>query len=107
MRGPAGRRNKRITLQRLVTAPTAGGETTDELMTVATAWAAIEPLKGDEAWSARQQQATTTHTIGFVYVAGVTPGMRAVYGSRVFQLESVVNVREENRELLCTATEVV
>lgn len=107
MLGPAGKRNKRVVLQRLVNAPTAGGETTDDFITVATVWAAIEPLKGDEAWNARAQQATTTHMMSFVYVAGITPGMRAVHGSRIFQLESVVNVREENRELLCSATEVL
>lgn len=107
MIGAAGPRNKKITIQRLREDPQPDGDANGAPETVATALASIEPLAGQERMFAQQQQATTTHKLGMVYIAGIKPNMRAVWNGRVFNFDSVINVKEENRELLIMATEVV
>lgn len=73
----------------------------------AAAWAAIVPLSGSEYLRAQQMQSTSSHRIRTEFVAGVNPRMRIVYGARVFNVQSVVNVEERNRELEWMCTEVV
>jgi len=102
----AGRRDKKITIQRMVQATTDEGEITETPLNIATVWAAIEPLDAREAWQAKQSQATTTHRITTLYMIGITSRMRAVWGDRIFNFESVVNEKEANRELVIMATEV-
>ena len=102
----AGRRDKKITIQRMVSVTTEGGEVTETPLNIATVWAAVEPLEAREAWQAKQSQATTTHRITTLYVVGITSRMRAVWGNRIFNFESVVNEKEANRELVIMATEV-
>ena len=102
----AGRRNKRITIERLTQTTTAGGEVTETPVTVAHVWAAVEPLSSAEAWKAKQSQTEVTHKITMLYRADITAAMRAKYGSRVFNFGSVLNVDEANRELVITAIEI-
>ena len=103
----AGRRSRRIVIQSLAQTTTDGGEVSETASTFATVWAAIEPLSGREAWIAKQSQATTTHKITMLYMPGITPEMQAVYNSRTFKFDSVVNLDEANRHLMITATEVL
>lgn len=98
---------KRITIQRISTRPTAGGETTDTPTLVCQAWASIEPLGGRESWLAKAQQDTSSHRIRMRYRQGITPLMRAVYQGRVFHFTSVNDLEELHRELEILATEVV
>ena len=60
---------------------------------------AIEPLSGTESFGAQHEESKATHTGRCRYVAGVTPVMRVVYGARVFDIESALNVEERSREL--------
>ncbi len=62
-------------------------------------WASVEPLTGRELYMAMQVQAQVTHKIKIRYVSGVTPKMRVVYGSRNFNIESVLNIEERNIEM--------
>jgi len=102
----AGKKDKWITIQGATSITTDGGEVTETWTTFATVWGLIKPLASREAWQAKQSQATTTHTITIHYLSGVTSRMRATWGSRTFNFESVVNINEQNRELVITATEV-
>lgn len=70
-------------------------------------WAAIEPLSGREALIAQQQQALTTHRITIRHLAGVTPRMRVVFGSRIFNVAGVRNPDERNAWLVLDCVEVV
>ncbi len=103
----AGRRSRRIVIQSLTQATTAGGEVTETAATHAEVWAAIEPLSGREAWIAQQSQATTTHKITILYRPGITADMQALYDGRTFRFDSVVNLDEANRHLIIMATEVL
>jgi SPP1 family predicted phage head-tail adaptor len=73
-------------------------ETTDSLGGVSNTWAEfskayanIVPLSGNEKYVSAEKHATATHQITIRYLSGVNPKMRVVYGSRVFEIVSVIN----------------
>ena len=104
----AGRRNKLITIQTIPESISATGEVVEnDPVTVCKVMAAIEPLSAREAWQALESQATTSHKITIPYVGGITSRMQAVYNSRTFHFDGVVNSDENNRELVILATEIV
>lgn len=102
----AGKRNKYITLQDIAQTVTDEGELTETVNTSTDTWASIQPLSARERLFANQSQATTTHTITTIYIADVSTRWRATWDGRTFNFDSVVNVNEDDRELLITATEV-
>lgn len=79
------------------------GNQVSEWFTVATAWAAIEPIRGEEYWAAGAQQGETIHRVTMRYVPGVTPKHRLLFGNRILEIESTLNLEERSRllELLC------
>lgn len=96
--------NKKITIQKPVeTQGTAGGVVVmwEDFMT--NIWASINPISGREYFAAKSAQAETTHHIDFWYIPGITSEMRVKYGNKIFEIESVLNVKEQNRviNLLC------
>jgi len=103
----AGKRNKKIYVFLPGVQPTTGGEPTQFESLVLKEWAAIEPLRGDEAWIEKSLQGTVTHKITLPYCRAVTPKMHANWQGRKFYINSIINVNEDNRELILLATEVV
>lgn len=104
----AGRLRERVTIQ-------ADTKTTDNLGGVTSSWAAISggtvwaeirPLRGEERFTAQQIEPETTHQVTIRYstdVSAVGVGHRVLYGTRIFDIRAVINVREadETIELLC------
>jgi SPP1 family predicted phage head-tail adaptor len=66
----------------------------------------VEPLQGRELWTAKQVVAEVTHRIRFRHLSGVVPTQRVVFGSRTFEILSVINPEERNRELELLCKEV-
>ena len=83
------------------------GVTVETPITFATVWASIEPLSGRELFQAQQVQAEVTHRVRMRYLAGVTAKMKGYYGTREFQILSVANRDERNRELEIMCKELV
>jgi SPP1 family predicted phage head-tail adaptor len=76
---------------------------------VATLWAAIEPLQGREALLAAQAQTTLTHRVrlrGENRSRGITARNRLLYGSRIFDIQSVTDSQEGHRELVLDCQEL-
>jgi len=68
--------------------------------------ATVTPLRGVQREQGAQTQTELTHKVTIRYssdVSAVTAKHRVKYGSRYFDIESVVNVGERNRmiELMC------
>jgi len=103
----AGKRNKKICIYMPGDPPTTGGEPMQFESLVLTEWAAIEPLRGDEAWIEKSLRGTVTHKITMPYRRAVTPRMHVNWKGRKFHINSVIDVNEDNRELVLLATEVV
>lgn len=103
----AGRRDKKVTIQRLGTARDDAGQILDTWTDQHTVWASITPVAGREYFNASGERAEVTHKIGIVYGPTVAPRDRIVYGSRVFDVKSVINTKERNRDLQIMCTEHV
>jgi SPP1 family predicted phage head-tail adaptor len=103
----AGLRDKKVQIQRQGSTQDAAGQLSDMWTTQATVWASIKPVSGREYFNASGERAEVTHTIGILYGPTVAPRDRIVYGSRMFDIKSVINVDERNRELLLMCTEHV
>lgn len=91
-------RNRIKIQQKSVTRDTFGGETvtwTD----VVTVWAAIEPISGREYYAAQQVQAEASTRIRIRYYAGITTSMRVLWGTRYFDILSVIDIQERGREI--------
>lgn len=99
-----GKLRHRVTLQELVKTDDGYGGIVETWQDVATVWAAIEPLRGNERYTAQQVQSELTHKVTIRYRAGIKPQMRILYGNRVFDIEAVIDVDERHRwlELLCS-----
>ena len=103
----AGRLDKRVTLQSATSARDGHGQPIATWTTVATVWAAVEPIRGREYFSAQQVSAETTHRVTIRWRSGVSPQWRVVFGDRTFRIESVINPRERNERLELMCVEVL
>ena len=101
----AGKLRHLLTLQQSTDTQNARGEAIENWSDEADLWGSIRPLVGREGFDANQMYANATHEIRVRYRAGVAPKKRFKHGSRVFDIEAVVNVDERSRELVCIATE--
>lgn len=70
-------------------------------------WAKVEPLvvqtETREVTNAEQQQVTIRSRVRMRYLPGLNEAKRIKLGNRIFNIDSVMNVNEANREhrLLC------
>ncbi|MGC6407561.1 phage head closure protein [Bisgaard Taxon 45] len=98
-----GKLRHRITLQKQVNTLNEYGATVTKWGKVATIWAEIKPLAGREYFSAQQVQSEITTQIFIRYLPGVLPTMRVKFGSRFFEIISVINANERNiyLQLMC------
>ena len=103
----AGPLRCRITIEAPVETQGADGSIATAWETFATTWASIEPLIGREYFAQQRERATVSHKIRMRHLSGITHKMRISWESRNFEIESVLNVGERNRELVLMASETV
>ena len=103
----AGRLRHKVSIQSATEARDAHGGVTRSWSESASVWASIEPLSGRELSEARQIAAETTHRIRLRYLSSLAPDQRIVHDSRTFEIVSIANVEERNREMVVLAKERV
>lgn len=103
----SGQLRHRIDLQTKVASRGTFGEETITWRTEATVWGSIEPISGREYFLAYQVQSEVTHRIRLRYYKGVRPDWRIKFGSRVFDILSVINPEEKNSEMNLMCREFV
>ena len=97
----------RVTIkQKSVTRDTFGGEVV-AWVTVATIWAAVEPLTGREWLEGRQMAAEVTTRIRMRYRSGVLPEYQVTYGSHTYDVLAVIQPEENRREMQLMCREVL
>ncbi|MDX1922676.1 MAG: phage head closure protein [Alphaproteobacteria bacterium] len=84
-----------------------GGGNAMAWTTINTIWASIEPVSGNEQMIAGKPSGTVTHRIHTRYDATITPAMRLMLGSRIYNIRSIKNIQERNRVLEILAEEGV
>lgn len=95
-----GRLRHRVTIQQYTTTDNEYGEPVPTWADVATVWASVEPLSGNERMIAQQRNASLTHKVVIRYLAGVTAEMRVKFGDRYFAIvEPPMNIDERDREM--------
>ena len=96
-----------IQVQSQSSTPDSFGQPQQTWTTILTTWARIEALTERELDQADQLTSQVTHTITMRYPSGVsiTPGMRAVFGSHIYKIQTANNVDERNvvLKLMCLA----
>ena len=102
-----GRLRHRVELQEATETRGDYGDVTREWSTIATRWAGIEPMSGREIMQADQVNAKLSHRVRMRYDADVTPAKRLKFGSRIFDISSVINRDEKNAELEVLCSEAV
>jgi len=100
----AGKLRHRATIQQLVNTDDGAGGSIETWQDIATVWAAIEPLRGNERYTAQQVQSTLTHKVTIRYREGIKPQMRLTYKGRIFDIVSAIDIKELHQwlELLCS-----
>jgi SPP1 family predicted phage head-tail adaptor len=98
-----GRMRHRVILQSKTSTQDGTGAPIDTWATEKTIWVDISPLNSREYWAAQQVQSDVTHKVSMRYYSGIQPHWRVKYGTRVFDITSVINVGERNEYhiLLC------
>jgi len=94
----AGKLRQRITIQKVVNTNTYGS-VTKSWETYKQVWASIDPIKGKEYFLSDIDNAKVSHRIRIRYLSGMKPSMRIMYGTRVFEIETIINKEERNIEL--------
>ncbi len=94
-----GQLRKRVAIQAESSTPDGAGGYTLGWATVATVWADINPVTGNEAFVAQHLEGHITHRITLRWQSGVTitSDMRVLYGSRLFNIHAVLNNDERNQ----------
>lgn len=106
-----GQRRHRITFQRFTGVQDRFGDPLkgeDENWTdAASLWASIKPVSGREFYAVEQSQSEVTHKIDCRYRAGLTTDMRIRFGSRRFEIISIIDWEERHESLLIMCKELV
>ena len=106
----AGALRRRITLQtRTTTQDSFGGQSTTWI-DVASVWASIEPSGGRELMTAQAMNIEAPSTITIRWQPAfrdpkAVAAMRAVYGSRIYNIHASENPEERNSVLVLLASE--
>lgn len=103
----AGQLNKQLILQAPSISREADGAEVITWTTLATIWSDITSSGGREFWQAKQINAEISHMVTIRYRDKISPRYRLLYGSRIFQILSVVNADETRTGLQLMCKEVL
>ena len=104
----AGQLDQRVTVERQQGGfDELGQPLPDTWAPLFTCWAAVEPLTGREYIAASAAVSEVTARIRMRFRPWMTNTDRVIHDGTVYQIESVIDVRSENRELhlMCKAVD--
>lgn len=99
----AGRLRRRVVLSTRVLTQNLYGEPVESWTTLATVWGAVEPVRGKDFWTAKQQMETASAKILIRYRSDLTSVHRATADGVTWDILSIVmpESRKEHMELYC------
>lgn len=103
----AGKLRHKIKIQQAVETQGATGEMPVVWSDFAEVYSSVEPLRGREFWAAKEQQAQVSTRIRIRYLAGVTPKMQVLFGTKSYLIESVIDPEERHIQMDLICQEVV
>ena len=99
MRIPLGKFNRKLQIMKLSQVSDGGGGYEDKLLEIKTVWGNISPIKGKEYWQAQQSQASVTHEITIRYTKDIDASHILKYQDRLFDIQYMTSLREEDNYL--------
>tara|TARA_R100000655_G_scaffold77938_1_gene117272 strand:- start:10959 stop:11279 length:321 start_codon:yes stop_codon:yes gene_type:complete len=102
-----GQLRESITIQTLASTKDTGGGISANFADSETIHARIKPTNGKEVFQQGVVQDRVTHEIFIRYNSSVTAKTRIKYGSRFFNIRSVINIDERDRYMKLLAEEGV
>ena len=96
----AGQLDQRVTVERFSRTEDELGQPIESWAPLFTCWAAVEPLTGREFIAAQAAQSEVTARIRMRFRPWMTAEDRVIHDGTIYQIESVIDVRSENRELV-------
>lgn len=103
----AGELKHRIRIQSRSSADDGAGGNTITFVDLATVWARITTQNGREFEEQKKITPELTHMVRMRFRGDITPDMRVVWGSRMFNILAVYDPDGEQVELLIPAQEIV
>lgn len=108
----SGRLRQRVTLQSVTETADGYGQPIQTWTDVATFWAEVSPLTGNEAVNVKQIWATATHKVRLRYQGSAitlspTQRFKLIKNDRILNLVNINNVEERNRSYECLCQEYV
>lgn len=103
----AGQLRHQVTVKSPTHASDGMGGVTTTWGTVTVCWASVEPLRGREWVESHLENADVTGRIIMRYKSGILPTYQVYFGSRTFEVLSVINKDERNREMELMVRELV
>lgn len=98
---------QRIELQSVSPSRDRIGGLVETWSTYATVAAQVRQANGREVWYRQQQNASASWTISIRYRAGLVPQHRVRYGTRIFEIRSVIDIDERHQWLALACDELV
>lgn len=99
----AGKRNCRVVIQSRAAGQSDLGQPVDNWKDVMSRWVAIHPLNGREYFAASGENSQVTTRIRAdwdVELAAITNKHRINYGGKFYDIDTVINDKEQNNELI-------
>lgn len=96
-----------VTIQKRSTSQDGVGEQVHTWSTFEERRAELMKTPGSEAWAAQQRNARVPTTFRLRYLAGVEPGMRLIWSTRVHDIRSAIDPTGRKEELIISAEELV
>jgi SPP1 family predicted phage head-tail adaptor len=103
----AGKLPHHVSIQAATIAQNDHGEPISTWARVGKRWAEITPLAGNELAIGDQVNARQTHKIRIRNYTGLTVKHRILHGTRTFDINSIANTSERNKEMILMCTEAV
>lgn len=100
---PIGKRNRRITIQMFTTIIDDEGYQVEAWKDIATVWAYIKNLHGNEFFQAQAINSKASSKINIRYKKGLDTSMRVIYNEKPYNILYVDDIEEKHIEieLLC------
>jgi len=95
----------RIVLEQPVRSKNAMGEQIDTFTTVATVWAAVEPLTGTWLFQAQQADSKVSGRVRIRYREDIEPTWHILFDGRYLSIISILNPDERKKELILMYSE--
>ncbi len=99
-------RNK-INIEHAMNVKNSVGEQTKTWSIFAEVYAEAKPIRSTERFVSQRLQTEVNFQFRVRFLSGIEHDMRVVYNERIFDIDSVLNVEERNKELIILASEVL